>query len=176
MESFEDLEFELKSLTGSILLIGELEEEIMNLLSENKNLSETFYLNHNSKNGGEITNEDLSIDNNLNLKNLHKYFKDGVDNIYASFDEIKDYIPAFIRESLRITKKNIYISFENKSDYKKISKKYKRYKIKCDFYSFDDYNLAIIEANDLIVHFFKEHYYYFIDSVERLYNYVSENV
>jgi len=171
------LKEELEKLEGTLLIIGSLNEEIFSTLDSNKKIKETFYL-CNSENSLDDDIEDNvgNVANNINLKELHKYFKNGVDNIYCNYDDIKNHIPAFIRESLRVTKKNIYIYFKYKNDYKKIAKKYKRYKLNCNFYSLDDFNVGVIEANDIIVHLPKETYYYFVDNIEKIYNYISDNI
>ncbi len=177
MKNFNELKDEFKNFAGKILLIGKLNNNVYSLFDSNTKITETFYLNSsNFVETKEVDSNSKNIANNMNLKDLHKYFKEGVDNICCNYNEIKDYLPAFIRESLRITIKKIYIFFDNKKDFKIIEKKYKRYKLKIDFYSFDDYNLAIIETNDIMVGFFKEKYYYFLDSVENLYTYVSNNI
>ena len=178
MKNFKELKNEIKSLEGSILIIGVFEEKIFDLLENNSKIPDVYYLNdssnHNSSKGYK---DDLKgVANNIHIKELHKYFKDGVDNIFCNFDEIKDHIPSFIRESLRVTKKNIYINFLNENNYKFIEKKYSRYGLKCELSSFDDYHIAKIEANDIIVHFPKETYYYIKDNFEKFYDYVSDNI
>ena len=175
MNNFNDLKKEIKSLDGSLLLIGEFDNRNFPL-DNSRNIQEIFYLNGNAEGASDSEISTKNIASNMHLRELHKYFKDGVDNIYCNFDEINKHIPSFIRESLRITKKNIYIIFSNKNSYKKIEKKYKRYKINCNLYSFDNINIAVIEANDIIVPFFKESYYYIIDRIEATYNDISENI
>ena len=175
MGNFEILKKELKNLTGSILLIGKIEAKVFSIFDKNTNISETFYLNcFNETSEGNII--DKSIADNISLKDLHKYFKDGVDNIYCNYEEIKNYLPSFIRESLRITKKKIYVFSKYKSNLNHLIKKYKRYNLNCTVYNFDNYDLLVVEANDIIVHFFKELYYYIIDNIEKIYNYISDNV
>ena len=175
MKSFSELKKEINTLTGSLLLIGNFDDKKFPLTKGN-NLSDIYYLNSNNFTDSTVDVSLKDIASNIHLKELHKYFKDGVDNIYCNYDEIKDYIPSFFRESLRITKKNIYIVFNNKKNYSKIEKKYKRYNINCTLYSFNECNIAIIEANDIMVNPIKEFYYYLLDKVESIYNYISENV
>ena len=175
MKNLSDLKKELKTLDGSLLLIGSLDKKNFPL-KELGNISEIFYLNCNDD---ELKNSNIptqDIASNMHLRELHKYFKDGVDNIYCNFDEIKDHIPSFIRESLRVTKKKIYIVFKNKNNYKKIEKKYKRYNLDCNLYNLDKLNIAIIEANDVIIPLFKGIYYYIGDRVENIYNKISDNI
>lgn len=175
MESLADLEKELNCLSGSLLLIGELDDKNFPI-TNNKKIKSVFYLDSNTDCFKEDDVETSDIALNMHLRDLHKYFKDGVDNIYCNFDEIENHIPAFVRESLRITKKNIYLVFNNKKDYKKIEKKYKRYNLNCNLYSFDKCNIAIVEANDIIIHSFKELRYYIVDNIERIYDYISDNI
>ena len=178
MNNYKDFKNMLKALEGDILLIGKIDDKVFNLLDNNSKITDTYYLNcdvqHFKKQDYDNLSEDVA--SNINLKEMHKYFKDGIDNIYCNFDEIKKHIPSFIRESLRITKKNIYIVFNEKNDYQKIEKKYKRYGLKVEFNSFDNYNIAIIEANDIIIHFPKETFYYIKDSLEKIYNDISDSI
>ena len=178
MKNFKDLKNEIKSLEGSLLIIGIFSDKIFNLLENNSKVPDVYYLNSNDTNKSSRTDESnlKGVANNIHIKEIHKYFKDGIDNIFCNFDEIKEHVPSFIRESLRVTKKNIYINFSSEKDYKMIEKKYSRYGIKCELSSFEDYHIAKIEANDIIVHFPKETYYYIIDNCEKLYNYMSENI
>ncbi len=103
-----EIKKELEDLNGSLLMIGALDGKIVDILDKNSNIAPTFYLNCNNKGSkAEVTTIDVA--NNIGLEELHKYFKDGVDYITCEYNAIKDYIPSFIRESLRITRKNIYI-------------------------------------------------------------------
>jgi len=177
MSNFKDLVKELQTLEGELLLIGNIEDKILELIDKNKKVTETYYLNHNSSDENKTDSSSLSdVANNIYIKELHKYFKDGVDNIYCDYSEIKAYIPSFIRESLRITKKNIYITFLKEENYNFIEKKYQRYGLNCNLYSYDECNVLVIEANDIIVHSPKETYYYVKDNIEKLYYDISESI
>ncbi len=175
MESFSDLKKEVNSLEGGILLIGDLDSKNFPLSNKNK-LTDVYYLNGNDDDLDDEEIDAKDIASNIHLKELHKYFKDGIDNIYCNYLEVKSYVPSFFRESLRITKKNIYIVLKNKTDFKKLAKKYRRYKINCNLYSFKECNIMVVEANDIIVNPFKETYYYIIDNLERIYDYISDQV
>ena len=175
MKSFKDLKKEINNLTGDILLIGDLDLTNFPLTNKNK-FADIYYLNENDNTFEDEDIETKNIASNIQLKELHKYFKDGIDNIYCNYNEIKSYMPSFFRESLRITKKKIYLILKNKNDFKKIEKKYKRYNLECNLYSFDECNLVIIESNDIIVNPLKEFYYYTLDNIEKAYNYISDNL
>ncbi len=110
MKNFKELKNEIESLEGSILIIGAFKEEIFDLLENNSKIPDVYYLNDSSNHNYFEEYEDglKGVANNIQVKEIHKYFKDGVDNIFCNFDEIKDHVPSFIRESLRVTKKNIY--------------------------------------------------------------------
>ena len=169
----KDFVKEIENLSGSLLIIGKINFKV---LPEPTNIMEVFYLNSDTYINSNDETNCKNIASDIHLREIHKYFKDGIDNIYCNYEEIKDHFPSFFRESLRITKSNIYLVFKNKTDYKKIEKKYKRYNIECEYVSTDEYNVLIVKANDIMVSPFKETYYYIIDSLEKTYNYVIENV
>ena len=173
MKEFKD---EINNLTGILLLIGDLNSKNFPFSNKKSKLTDVFYLNGNVDDDFDDDFDTKNIASDISLKELHNYFKDGVDNIYCNFEEVKNHFPSFFRESLRITKKNIYLVLKNKKDFKKIEKKYKRYNINCRLYDFKKCNVMVIEANDIIVSPFKSAYHYIIDNIEKLYNYISDNV
>lgn len=175
MKNTKEFEKKLKRLNGSILIIGDLGEDINILLDNNTKITETYWLNASNTYNDEKDDGSLDVANDFNLAKLHKYLKKGIDNIVCNYDEIKKELPKFIRESLRVTKKNIYLSFDKKFDYESILKKYKRYNINCSIEEYDDFNLLIAEANDIIVNEFKELYYYIKDNLEKIYNKISDS-
>ncbi len=175
METFSDLKKEVNNLSGGILLIGDLNSKNFPISNKNK-LTDIYYLNGDDDDLDDEEIDTKDIASNIHLRELHKYFKEGIDNIYCNYLEVKSYFPSFFRESLRITKKNIYLVLKNKNDYKRLAKKYGRYNITCNLYSFKKCNIMVIEANDIIVNPFKEIYYYIIDSIEKAYNYISDQI
>ena len=107
---------EIPKLEGSVLLIGDLlaiEEKI----EKNTKITEVYCLNNNNNSLDTDSETSESINNDFNLKHLHEYLKNGVDNVFCNYEEIKNEIPSFVREILRVTKKNIYVFFTKKDDY-----------------------------------------------------------
>ena len=74
---------EITKLEGSILLIGDLlaiEEKI----EKNAKITEVYCLNNNSNNSDTDSEISESINNDFNLKHLHEYLKNGVDNVFCN--------------------------------------------------------------------------------------------
>ena len=157
-----------KELSGSVLIIGNIDESYLG-----KNITEVYYMNSNDFKTNEIDNNMLDVEKNIHLKNLHKCFKNGIDNICANYNEIKDYYPAFIRESLKITKKEIYIIFMNKNDYEFILKKFKKYNLEIEKQE-SDYLVMKVKVNK--TNYLVREFYYILNSLEKFYNYVSNNI
>ena len=104
---------EIPKLEGSILLIGDLlaiEEKI----EKNTKITEVYCLNKNNNILETESETSESINNDFNLEHIHEYLKNGVDNVFCNYEEIKNEIPSFVREILRVTKKNIYVFFTKK--------------------------------------------------------------
>ena len=97
-----------------------------------------------------------------------------MDNVFCNYEEIKNEIPSFVREILRVTKKNIYVFFKKKEDYTFLKDKFKRYNLKISENEEEQY--FIIEANDIVVTQTKEIYYYFLDNLEKIYNKISDSI
>ena len=176
MKSFYDLKNEIKKLSGSLLVIGEITNKKISP-SDNSNFTDVFFLNSDKEANGKGTGtstEDIGSD--LHIRELHKCFPNGIDVVFCNYAEIREHVPSFIRESLRITKQKIYVVFKTKKEYKYIEKKYKRYKLECDYTEVDDDYILTVEINNSKISFLKKFYYYLIDKIEYLYNYISDNI
>lgn len=176
MKKLKEFDKQLKEFAGSILIIGDLGEKANELLDNNTNITETYWLNSSSSILDNDDESSIDVASDFNLADLHKHLKKGIDNIICNYKEIEKVIPKFIRESLRVTKKNIYIYFTKEIDYELILKKYKRYNLSCEVEEYKEFNFLIIEANDIIVNDFKEQYYYLVDNLEKIYNNISDNI
>ena len=164
---------EIPALEGSILLIGDLlviEEKV----EKNPKITEVYCLNNNGYDSDTDSENSESINNDFNLKHLHEYLKKGVDNVFCNYEEIKNEIPSFVREILRVTKKNIYVFFTKKEDYDFLKNKFKRYNL--EIKENEEERYFIIEANDIVVTQAKEIYYYFLDNLEKIYNKISDSI
>lgn len=170
----KELKQTIKALVGSVLIVGDFGEKFEETLDKNTKITETYWVNANSQVQEQTDEPVIDVAYDFNFAKLHKYLKKGIDNTFCNYNEIKKVVPKFIRESLRVTKKNIYIIFDKKSDLEFVLKKYKRYQLSYEVKTDDKFNLLIIEANDIIVNEFKEIYYYLYDNVEKFYNDISE--
>ena len=176
MKKLKEFDNKIKDFVGSILIIGDLGEKVSELIENNTNITETYWLNSVASLNDEDDEASIDVASDFNFAYLHKHLKKGIDNTICNYNEIKKVIPKFIRESLRITKKNIYIYFDKEIEYELVLKKYKRYNLKCEIEEYKEFNLLIVEANDIIVNTFKENYYYIIDNLEKIYNNISDNI
>ena len=88
MNDFNELKKEFKSLNGNILLIGDLTDKLFSIIENNSKLTGTFYLNSYSKKSDiELESASVNVASNMSLKNLHKYFKNGINNICCNYNE-----------------------------------------------------------------------------------------
>ena len=99
---------EIKKIKGNLLLITN-DDELINLASKNKNVTESYTLSSSSK-----TNKGKS---KLKLKNkkiyinkIKRYFnKKSIDNIVVDYSLIKKYISCFVKNSIYLNRGNLYI-------------------------------------------------------------------
>ncbi len=175
MKTDRYLKQKIKNVDGSLLVIGELGDNIESYITSNQKITETYWLNSNSID--DLTDDEaIDIGKDISLNKLRNYLKQGIDNVICDYSEIKNHIPEFIKESLNVTKKNLYLFTKKGDKYKKLLKKFKRYKLNYTIEELEDGNVIVIEINDIIVNRFKEKYYYFIDQVEKYYDKISDSI
>lgn len=168
------LAYDIKNLKGYVLGVGILNDKILTALEKNDFVDVNILTNNNI----EIPKKSkLNIQSNekkgkkIIIKKLKKYFKHHKpDYMICNIDDVKKYLKYFIKDSLYITKDKIYI-YSNNLDLslEEIARKYKRYTKKVEI--FNDY--VLIDTTNYQPSLFKNMFYYIIDSLLFLYNFIS---
>ena len=156
---------EIKKIKGNLLLITN-DDELINLASKNKNITESYTLSTSSK-----TNKGKS---KLKLKNkkiyinkIKRYFnKKSIDNIVVDYGLIKKYISCFVKNSIYLNRGNLYIyNLDEDIEYK-----YKRYDTKIE----KNKNFMKIDNSKSKNNIIKDNYYIFKDKKDKILDKLSD--
>ncbi len=155
----------IKSLSGTVLTIG-IGSSYDYVIENNKAIKESYVL---EKIGRKIKGQDKGLYNNkkknINLNKLKKIFKyKKIDFVLCDYEVIKGYLRHFIRNSIYITRKDIYFVGDAKTtSIDELAYRYNRYGIKTNIEC--DNNLFIFKAiiNDNNTIWYKSIVYYFRD-------------
>lgn len=113
----------VNKLSGKIIVIGTFDENLEQLISENKNILSCDHLTNESKKG----NGKKGKIKNINIKKIKKKYKiKKHDFILCNVQDIIKYQKTFIKDSIYITKNEVYL-FGKKDLIEEINEKYKRY-------------------------------------------------
>lgn len=147
---FNKLEELIKKCEGNVLSVC-LDDKLINLLNDNKkvnlysiesNTNVSFFKKKKSK---RSTNKGK----NINIKKLRKYLnKNSVDYMFCNMNEMFSYYKYFIKDSIYLNRKTLYIYANNDIDKELLIKNYSRYntKIECTDYK-NGYILTIDNKN-----------------------------
>lgn len=125
---FNELKKIISSISGSLLMIGIDDDKIQTLANNNEKISYFDILTKNEKSKGFGFGKNKTI-NIRKLKN--KYKPKSLDYILVDYDSIKKYIRFFVRDSVSINAKELYIIGKVESvDVQLIEKRYSRYNVK----------------------------------------------
>ena len=160
MNSIDSLKKELKLFSGNVLGIGDINDEIVNLLNENNNITELNILSNKSYNMGDRSGKGKK----LSIRNLRKMKKKHINYLLVDYDKIDEYINTLIKDSIFITHDYIYFVTNNK----KIKKLYNRYDVDISEVKCSDKTIFIINTNRAKNNKFKEFFYSIIDFITHI--------
>jgi hypothetical protein len=163
------LENIIKKLEGNILFIGL--SQYYDVALNNKKILKADFLDCNDnkiikgKKKIVVHNKHKTI----NIKKLSKRYKfKTIDTIVVDIDILKEYLKYFIKDSIYMCKNKIIIKYENYDE--ELIQKYQRYNVKIDVKKED--KIIIIENNDLKKHYIKNKFYFLLDSINNVFDYI----
>lgn len=167
----------IKKIEGNVIGVG-LDDKLLLGFSKNKKVN--VYTIEQSKSGlisglGKRKMRKTSSGKTINIKKLYKYFKkQSVDFIICNVEEVNDYLKYFIRDTIYLNKKNIYL-YGNKSDIdtELFEKRYKRYNTKIEIKEFKDSILIIIDSSESKRNWFMDKLYYIKDTLYNIVEFIS---
>ena len=164
----KDLTKIIKKLSGSVLSIG-LDDTLNEELECNKNIEELDEINIISKKNGSIkTNKQIKMKSKkINIKKLKKiYNKKKTNYIICNYEIIKRYMRYFVKDSVYINNKTLYLYGSSVKETKQIIKKYKRYNVLIKPTEKDNYFILEIDNTNSKNNVFKEIFYFIYDTLE----------
>ena len=158
----------IKKLSGSVLSIG-LEDELNEELEKNEKIIELDEINLINKKSGSIkTNKKIkSKDKKINIKKLKKiYNKKKTEYIICNYEIMKRYMRYFVKDSVYINSKILYLYGISVKEVKFIIKKYKRYNVLVKPVEEKDYFILEIDNTNSKNNIFKDIFYFIFDTLE----------
>ena len=157
----------IKKLSGSVLSIG-LSENLLSELNNNDKILELDEIGFNdSKKGSIKTAKKVKKRKRINIKKLRKiYKKKGTNYIICNYEIIKKYMRFFIKDSVYINNKKLYLYGTSIKEVKQIISKYKRYNVLVKNTENKDYFVLEIDNTSSKNNIFKDFIYFIIDTFE----------
>lgn len=158
----------VKKLEGKILLIGFSEDDKVTKAIDKNNKKYTLFshlTNQTKEKKGFRKKRKFLGNKTINIKKLYKELgKERYDYIVCDFEIVKSYLNNFIKNSYRLTGKNIYFFInDDLYDYEEVVKRYSRYKAKCSSKGTNDEYIVTIDVEEMKYNIFKAFLYNFRD-------------
>jgi len=167
--NYVELKKIINKLSGNIIIIGEFNEELEKLVSENKNILTCDHLT-NSKGLG-IGKKGKS--KNINIKKIKRKYKNKkIDYILCNIEDVFKYQKTFIKDSIYIAKKEVYL-FGKKDDVDVIQKKYNRYTNNTELTRLKE-GIVLIVKTDFNPPKLKNIYYHIYDTMIAIADLISD--
>ncbi len=152
----------IHGLSGKLIGIGIQEEEILNWILKNENITECNLLESISKEEGKKRGKKKY----LSVKKMRKKFKKKQnDFLLMNYEVIAPYLKHVIKDSIYITKKEIMIygiSYENVT---LLQKRYRRYDIKIRKKNISNIYILFINVENAKNSFWKDFFYSISDTI-----------
>ena len=173
---FNKLEEIIKNIDGNVLSIC-LDDKLTELLLKNKNIN--LYSIDSNNNSRMIKSKNKRRTNKgkiINIKKLRKYInKKTVDYMFCNMNEMYSYYKYFIKDSVYLNRKKLFIYINKDFDKDLLIKNYKRYtnNIECNEYK-NGYIITIDNSktkNNLIkdiIYFIKDTFYNLAEAIGNL--------
>ena len=165
----------IKKIEGNVVCVG-LDYKLLEGFNKNNHVS--VYTIEKAKPGFGVAKKKKRITSSgktINIKKLYKYFKkNSIDYIFCDSKEINEYIKYFIRDSVFLSNKKIYL-YGNKEEFDTdlFKKRYKRYKSIIEIKTFKDNILFIIDTSKKRNNWILNKLYFIKDTLYNLVDFIS---
>ena len=165
----------LKKIEGNVIGIG-LDTKLLDGFKNNNRVN--VYTIDQAKPGISVSKRKkrtTSSGKTINIKKLYKYFKkSSIDYIICNSSEINEYLKYYIRDSIYLCKKKIYLyGTKDEIDVDLFKKRYKRYKSIIEIKEFKDSILLIIDTTNSKSNWFLNKLYFISDTLYNLVDFIS---
>lgn len=166
----------IKKLKGNIIGIG-LDDKLLSGFTGN-NLVNVYTIekDKNISTLGKSKKRKTNSGKTINIKKLYKYFKkDSVDYIICNVEEVNDYLKYFIKDSVYLNNKKIYLyGTKEIVDCDLLKKRYRRYKSNVEIKEFKDNILLIIDNSNSKSNWVLNKIYFIKDTFYNLAEFISD--
>lgn len=167
--NYVELKNVINKLYGNIIIIGKFDDELENLIKENKKILSCDHLTNKFSKGKTKSGKNK----NINIKKIKKkYRKKKHDFMLCNIEDIIKYQKTFIKDSIYITKDEIYL-FGKKDNIEVIKEKYERYTNCIQKKRLKEGTILKIKTNFLPAKL-KNIYYYMYDSIMYVIDLISD--
>ena len=168
----EDLKNVINNLSGKLIYIGNVKEELAIDIEKNKNIIYCDILGSAEGKGFGKNKKGKS----LNMKDFRKYYKkNNINYIICDISDIKKHLPRFISTSIYICQNHIYIyGKKDIYDLDNLKKKYRRYNVNIMITEYSNDYILDIDVGNAKNNFFKDKMYYVIDIFGMLADKISD--
>ena len=171
MKMIKYFENEINNMSGNVLGLGLEDNEIIERILKNQNITTFNLLDSFSK-----KNDTENINKQKKIKNLRKYFKKKrINTIIFNIDNIKESKTKLIYDTLYIGKNNIYI-YSSNTEIDEFINKYKRYTKKIEKTICKDKTVYKIIIEGVRNNIIKEKIYKLFDSIINTINIISDTL
>lgn len=155
----------VKKLEGKILLIGFSEDDKVTKALDNNNKKYTLFSHLTNKTKKQKGKKKILGNKTINIKKLYKELgKEKYDYLVCEFELIKPYFNNFIKNSYKLTNREIYFLINDELyDYEELVKRYSRYNAKCSSKGSKDEYIITIDVEGMKYNIFKAFLYSFRD-------------
>ncbi len=164
-----------KKIEGNVICVG-IDYKLLDGFKNNNHVN--VYTIDQAKPGISVSKRKkrtTSSGKTINIKKLYKYFKrKSIDYIVCDSKEINDYLKYFIRDSIYLNNKKIYL-YGNKDDIdiELLNKRYKRYKSILEVKEYKDSILLVIDTSKSRSNWFMNKIYFILDTLYNLVDFIS---
>lgn len=166
---FNYLEDKIKNVKGNVLTVC-LDNKLMDAFENNKKINlYAIESNQNysffNKNSKRKTNKGKTI----NIKKLRKHInKKSVDYMFCNMNEMFKYYKYFIKDSIYLNNRILYLYLDKNENKDLILKNYKRYNIEIEVKEFKTGYVIIINNKNSKTNFIKDKFYFIKDTFYNL--------
>lgn len=164
----------IKKIEGNIIGVG-LDSMLLDGFDKNNRVNVYTIDRAKPKIGfGKSKKRTTSSGRTINIKKLYKYFKNkSIDYIIGDIEEVNDYLKYFIRDSIYLNRKTLYLYGNKEIDIELLKKRYNRYKVNIEVKEFKDSYLLIIDTSNSKTNFIKNKLYFIADTLYNLVEFIS---
>ena len=165
----------IKKLEGNVIGIG-IEDKLLDGFNRNNRVNVYTIDKARPAFGiGKSKKRKTNSGKTINIKKLYKYFKKySVDYIICNIDEVNDYLKYFIRDSIYLNRKKLYLYGKKDTiDIELLKKRYNRYKVNIEIKEFKDSILLIVDTSNSKTNFIKNKLYFLSDTLYNLVEFIS---